>query len=557
MPIILLLVMFFGQNKTSAQLPMGTNLTPYLGDIYHIGGNIGIGTDTPEQLLHIYADINTKPIFSAVRLETIFPKGQIYDREVWDFIDAGKLVFAYSNNFDSVSVMTLTSAGQLSLGTKSPNYSAIMQLESTGKGLLIPRMTSSEKNAIPTPANGLLVYDTDLRTFSYYDAVAASWQNTAASSDLSGYLLINDFNTSVAGGITQSDTTNWNTAFSWGNHADAGYITADSQDSLSNKTGNISMWNNDAGYITDTSLIYLWQENGDNIYRNSGNVGIGTNIPGKPLEIYSVYNVNVGSFLKTSTIRLTNKKKYYNESKTHAPGPPEDIVPEYLYKWDIENANNTLNFKFIKYDPAQIGLGQNINPVTKITFSGNGTLTAAKFVGDGSGLTNIGLNGPLILDNDMEPWTNSGWRARLQSPLGTVWASTNKSNLGDYYLGLGMTNSGWYFMKRYENGDYNYVTVIREDGRIRCTEVVIETNEWKDNVFNKTYNLKSIEETEQYISQHGHLPDIPSEKEIIKNGLETSEMIKLQMQKIEELTLYIIEQNKRIKALEKKTGGKQ
>jgi len=67
----------------------------------------------------------------------------------------------------------------------------------------------------------------------------------------------------------------------------------------------------------------------------------------------------------------------------------------------------------------------------------------------------------------------------------------------------------------------------------------------------------SIEETEQFISQHGHLPNIPSEEKMIENGLETSEMIKLQMQKIEELTLYIIEQNKRIKRLEEAVGSRQ
>jgi len=94
-------------------------------------------------------------------------------------------------------------------------------------------------------------------------------------------------------------------------------------------------------------------------------------------------------------------------------------------------------------------------------------------------------------------------------------------------------------------------------GTVQCTEVIIETDEWKDIVFNKDYKLRSIEETEQYISQHGHLPDIPSEKEMIKNGLETSEMIKLQMQKIEELTLYIIEQNKRIKKLEEAVSSGQ
>ncbi|NOZ33950.1 MAG: hypothetical protein GXO80_01450 [Chlorobi bacterium] len=304
--------------------------------------------------------------------------------------------------------------------------------------------------------------------------------------------------------------------------------------------------------FTSAAINNLWQENSEgNIYRNKGYVGIRTENPDKPLEIFSVYNLNAGSLVKKSTIRLTNLTKSYEEPKNKGLPGPNPTPPKTLYKWDIENDNDSLKLKFIYYD-LPLPIGTNATPKTKFTFSGNGTFTATKFVGDGSGLTNVNINEPIILNDGITAWTNNGWSPRLQSLLGTVWASTNKSNLGNYYLGLGMTNSGWYFMNRYDNGDFKYVTVIREDGRIQCKEVTIFTNEWKDNVFNKDYKLPTIEETEQYINNYGHLPDIPSEKEIVKNGMETSELIKLQMQKIEELTLYIIEQNKRIKKLEQK-----
>lgn len=62
------------------------------------------------------------------------------------------------------------------------------------------------------------------------------------------------FSASAASGITGTNITNWNTAYGWGNHASAGYITASSAANLTNKTGNISQWTNDSGYITASSL---------------------------------------------------------------------------------------------------------------------------------------------------------------------------------------------------------------------------------------------------------------------------------------------------------------
>lgn len=89
------------------------------------------------------------------------------------------------------------------------------------------------------------------------------------------------------------------------------------------------------------------------------------------------------------------------------------------------------------------------------------------------------------------------------------------------------------------------------NGDIRAKRIVVETG-WGDFVFEKGYYLKPLKEVEQYIQQYGHLPGIPSAKEVETKGADLGDLVKLQMQKIEELTLYIIEQNKRIELLEKK-----
>ncbi len=74
---------------------------------------------------------------------------------------------------------------------------------------------------------------------------------------------------------------------------------------------------------------------------------------------------------------------------------------------------------------------------------------------------------------------------------------------------------------------------------------------WADYVFAKNYKLKSLEEVETYININKHLPDVPSAEQIVNSGLDISQMQATQMQKIEELTLYMIEMKKQINRLEK------
>ena len=89
------------------------------------------------------------------------------------------------------------------------------------------------------------------------------------------------------------------------------------------------------------------------------------------------------------------------------------------------------------------------------------------------------------------------------------------------------------------------------NGKIHAKEVKVDLQGWPDYVFKPEYDLKSLEAVEAHIAEKGHLPNIPSEQEMVENGLELGEMNQLLMEKIEELTLYTIEQEKRIKALEK------
>ncbi len=92
-------------------------------------------------------------------------------------------------------------------------------------------------------------------------------------------------------------------------------------------------------------------------------------------------------------------------------------------------------------------------------------------------------------------------------------------------------------------------------GGILTEKVRVATNGtvfWADFVFDKNYKLRPLSEVENFIKINQHLPEIPSTAEVTKNGIDLAETQALLLQKVEELTLYVIHQNKKIERLERK-----
>ncbi|WP_417800731.1 hypothetical protein [Tenacibaculum sp.] len=123
------------------------------------------------------------------------------------------------------------------------------------------------------------------------------------------------------------------------------------------------------------------------------------------------------------------------------------------------------------------------------------------------------------------------------------------------------------------SNDYNAISIVRStgnvgigtsdtkgfklgvDGKVVATEVKVATYaNWADFVFEKNYELPTLENVEKHIKEKGHLQDIPSAKEVEKNGFFLGEMDAKLLQKIEELTLYTIQQEKEIKELKKQNS---
>lgn len=87
------------------------------------------------------------------------------------------------------------------------------------------------------------------------------------------------------------------------------------------------------------------------------------------------------------------------------------------------------------------------------------------------------------------------------------------------------------------------------NGKIRAKEVIVETG-WADFVFDPGYHLPSLKEVKSHIDHFGHLKGIPTTKQVEENGISLGEINTLLLQKIEEMTLYLIKADERIEALE-------
>lgn len=100
-------------------------------------------------------------------------------------------------------------------------------------------------------------------------------------------------------------------------------------------------------------------------------------------------------------------------------------------------------------------------------------------------------------------------------------------------------------------GTENPTFKLSVNGAIRSKEIIVEASPWPDYVFENDYTLQSLPDIEKFIQQYKRLPNIPSSLEMEIQGQAVGEIQRKMMEKIEELTLYIIELNKRIDHLEK------
>ncbi|MBL4753238.1 MAG: tail fiber domain-containing protein [Flavobacteriales bacterium] len=300
-------------------------------------GNVGIGTTSPAEKLHLFdggtgiVEIEGGTVGSPARRAIVKLTSDIDFRARGLLLSAGNAPkdwfagISYSGgltgaNFFTIgrhatqaeypanSFVAVDTSGNVGIGTTAPDADALLEMSSTTKGILIPRMTTAERNAITTPPTGLLVFGTTDSSFYYYDG--SSWVPFLANSSgaSGGWSLTGNAGTTVgtnflgttdakdfaiytnntekvrvtsAGnvGIGTASPTN---SLEIGNSGHTGYSISTRSATFGAVIQTEAAGNNAAFWVrsdvdaTPIEILYA---------RNNGNVGIGTTSPYGKLDV--------------------------------------------------------------------------------------------------------------------------------------------------------------------------------------------------------------------------------------------------------------------------------
>ena len=154
-------------------------------------------------------------------------------------------------------------------------------------------------------------------------------------------------------------------------------------------------------------------------------------------------------------------------------------------------------------------------------------------------LDNDGLRTTSIYNYSDGTYDNAGLQFKKNSSVGQFKFSNKNGDLltilSTGNVGIGTKNPGSW--------------KLAVNGKVKAKEIRVETTGWADYVFKKDYQLPTLQEVANHIKEKGHLINIPSEAEVAKNGIQLGEMNAKLLEKIEELTLYTLEQEKKLKEI--------
>lgn len=286
-------------------------------------------------------------------------------------------------------------------------------------------------------------------------------------------------------------------------------------------------------------------------------------------------NLNIGEGFQSNLgyapgiFMLGNSDDFFIRRYNAAPNQSEfrfaigdDFAAEDRFAIGVNYANTTWYDRMVVQGDGKVGIGTS-TPTAQLQINGG-----ALVLGTNAITTNT--DGHLSIGNineDSNPLNGSGWENSTTFLLnGKDFTSIGFHDSGNrvdyiragqgtiqmgYDAGWGRANIGmplgiWNSQGNVGIGTLNPKEALSVNGKVRAHEVKVETSDWPDYVFEEGYKIGKLEELESYILINKHLPDIPSAKEVEANGVALGEMNKLLLQKIEELSLYMIQQNKRL-----------
>jgi len=369
-----------------------------------------------------------------------------------------------------VLIPVLTSAQNVAISNdgSQPDSTAMLDIKSTGKGLLIPRMNSLQRNAIVTPAIGLTVFDTNtLSYWMYRGDLMGGWaelQHTYQAYWTGAGANVYNTNSGNIGIGTNSPTEK---LMINGIDPAIGFMNAASAKGFLQANGNNLRMGTYNSNLTG-ALVFSIRSSDKMTIAADGNVGVGITSPVGKLQVTNGYEAGLAThgYLMLGSVSGTNMVFDNNE---------------------IIARNN--------------GIASNL-----YLQNGSGNV----YIGDPSAFTSVhklGVDGNTVIT-------------------------------GNLRIGTTPTPSGY---------------KLAVDGKMICTEVMVRlVGNWPDYVFSGNHRIPDLNEVENFIKKNQHLPGIPAARDIESNGLNIGEMQKKQMEKIEELTLYVIELKKEVEALKAK-----
>jgi hypothetical protein len=299
-----------------------------------------------------------------------------------------------------------------------------------------------------------------------------------------------------------------------------------------------------------------------NTFPTTGNAGIGTTGPGSHLEIYELSDSKpnniaapTASILKLSRTGTPNYSYYESAEFRIGHGGPSAWGSQLdLFLNGASNQSNVPDQQVMTWlYNGNVGIGT-ISPALKTEIDDIGTTQTSLLRLNVTGTPTVGSGGAIEFGSSVNT-TSSFAVSKIGSYLRTGGTGTeggdmtfSTRNAGVMTESMRLTLEGNVAIGTTDPKGYK----LAVNGNAIATSMTVKLySAWPDYVFKPTYKLPSLTEVKSYIDQNQHLPEMPSAQEVEKNGVNLGEMVKLQTKKIEELTLYLIEQDKRIKELEK------
>ncbi len=449
----------------------------------------------------------------------------------------------------------------------------VLDLESTSEGMLIPRMTTAQKNAIASPSQSELVYDTDTKSFWYYEN--SQWNELGSGgAAVAGDEIKdadNDTKIQVEEG-SDDDIIRFDIAGSERllirNNAGGRpiieprgaffnvFLGEDSGRNVTSGAFSNTFVGAGAGQMATSALenTIMGTHAGANITTNGGNTLIGR-WAGRDLAS-GTRNVIVGLYASRQST-AGNNNSILGSHAAHSSAGDNNTMLGYGSGYFNDGSNNV----FIGKDAGRDNVGDNqlyvdnTNTSTPLIYGKFDTNTIGINTTKGLGALNIS-----DLTNDKTQLYLLPKSTGSEDSSSVFLAEDDNATYGMEILYDGANNelevlghndgtiNGPHVKIRRDNGQVaigkSYATGFRlsVDGKIACEEVLVDLEaDWPDYVFQSDYELNSLNEVKQYINEKGHLPGVPSAKEIEDNGIVLGEMNRIQMEKIEELTLYILQ----------------